>query len=145
MKVGNRVHKWKLVCDLLSWVYFGDWVTEIHCFGLLNDILAHNSEHLVTTILFNSVTRYVNSSTNRRMSQLNWFYLTFWKVINLFCKNFHILVRLINSLLYHLIPSTVIRSHQKFFCWKKFKRIWKFVTSIGMSSSSESSGKIWGG
>ena len=40
---GNHVHKWKLVCDLLSRVYFGDRVTEIHYFSPLNDILAHNS------------------------------------------------------------------------------------------------------
>ena len=41
---GNCVHKWELVCDLLSRVYFGDLVTEIHYFSLLNGILAHNSE-----------------------------------------------------------------------------------------------------
>ena len=29
---------------LMSRVYFGDWVTEIHYFSLLNEILAHNSE-----------------------------------------------------------------------------------------------------
>ena len=29
---------------LMSRVYFGDWVTEIHYFSPLNDILAHNSE-----------------------------------------------------------------------------------------------------
>ena len=30
---------------LMSRVYFKDCVTEIHCFNLLNDILAHNSEY----------------------------------------------------------------------------------------------------
>ena len=37
--------------DLLSRIYFGDLVTEIHYFSPLNDILAHNSENLLNVRL----------------------------------------------------------------------------------------------
>ena len=36
---------------LMSRAYFGDWVIEIHCYSPLNDILAHNSEHILSAYI----------------------------------------------------------------------------------------------
>ena len=44
----NGVHKWELVCNPLSRVYFGKCITEIHHFTLLKTIIGHNSEQNVT-------------------------------------------------------------------------------------------------
>ena len=89
--------KWELVCNPLSRVYFGNWVTEIHHFSLLKAIIVHNSYFFDNFQAFFIVFDHVNACTSMHSlveihNNQNRFLSVLFIFFDFGVQNFHLLL-----------------------------------------------------